>query len=330
MSTTPSSQPTTPWPRARSLLFRFAVCYTLLYYNVSLLTAIPGLSYLLAPAYTAWNHLLAFLGLVLFNLGDLTAHPRPTGSGDTALAYISQSVTIIMAVLATTLWSLLDRKRNAPSRNAYPRLAVALSVFARYNLAVVLLSYAVYKLIPVQFHPLNAHALAEPYGQSTPMALLWNFMGFSPAYTIFGGLAELIPALLLCFRRTAPLGALLAAAVLTNIVMLNFCYDVPVKLYSLNLLALAIALILPHARTLVRFFTGHPAHVSTPSLPWLQRASHQRGLLIAKAVVLVLLIAKLATGSLVIYFFMQNLPTPPPTPLTTTGFHWLQEKPNIH
>jgi hypothetical protein len=53
------------------------------------------------------------------------------------------------------------------------------------------------------------------------------------------------PATLLLFRRTATLGAMASAAVLLNIVMLNFCYDVPVKLYSLNLLLMAIFLMLP-------------------------------------------------------------------------------------
>jgi hypothetical protein len=36
-----------------------------------------------------------------------------------------------------------------------------------------------------------------------------------------------------------------SGAVLLNIVMLNFCYDVPVKLYSLNLLVMAIFLMVP-------------------------------------------------------------------------------------
>jgi hypothetical protein len=69
-------------------------------------------------------------------------------------------------------------------------------------------------------------------------------MGYSTAFTFFGGCAELLPAVFLLFRRTALLGSLLAFAVMLNIVMLNFCYDVPVKLYSLNLLLLSMFLIL--------------------------------------------------------------------------------------
>jgi hypothetical protein len=41
---------------------------------------------------------------------------------------------------------------------------------------------------------------------------------------------------LLLFRQTTTLGALLGAATMTNVVALNFMYDVPVKLFSLHLL----------------------------------------------------------------------------------------------
>jgi hypothetical protein len=46
----------------------------------------------------------------------------------------------------------------------------------------------------------------------------------------------------LLFRRTATLGAVFAVGVLSNIVMMNFCFDVPVKLFSVHLILMAIAL----------------------------------------------------------------------------------------
>ena len=77
------------------------------------------------------------------------------------------------------------------------------------------------------------------------MGILWTFMGASTAYTMFAGIAEMSGGALLLFRRTTTLGAMVAAAVLTNVVMLNFCYDVPVKLFSTNLLLMAIFLGVP-------------------------------------------------------------------------------------
>jgi hypothetical protein len=63
---------------------------------------------------------------------------------------------------------------------------------------------------------------------------------------------------------------------LTNVVMLNLSYDVPVKLYSLHLLAMAIFLAAPDLRRLADFFLFHrpiePAplvHLFEPT--WLRR-----------------------------------------------------------
>ena len=82
------------------------------------------------------------------------------------------------------------------------------------------------------------------------MGVLWSFMGASLAYTIFAGATEVTGGLLLVFRRTASPGALVSFAVLANIVALNFCYDVPVKLYSVNLLLMAAFLAAPDATRL--------------------------------------------------------------------------------
>ena len=51
-------------------------------------------------------------------------------------------------------------------------------------------------------------------------------------------------------RRTTLLGALVTAATMTNVVMLNFCYDVPVKLYSTHLLLTALVIAAPDLRRL--------------------------------------------------------------------------------
>jgi hypothetical protein len=64
------------------------------------------------------------------------------------------------------------------------------------------------------------------------MGLAWTFLGFSKAYNYFMGIAEAGGGLLLLFRRTAIFGVLLSMIVTSNIVAINFCFDVPVKLYS--------------------------------------------------------------------------------------------------
>jgi hypothetical protein len=47
----------------------------------------------------------------------------------------------------------------------------------------------------------------------------------------------------LLFRKTKTFGSLVCITVLMNIVAMNFCYDVPVKLFSSNLLLMAKLLV---------------------------------------------------------------------------------------
>jgi hypothetical protein len=164
-------------------------------------------------------------------------------------AYVQALCVLVLAALGTLIWSLLARTRPVP-----PRVANAFRVYVRYAMAAVLLSYGFAKIPPTQFQPPGPELLVRTYGDSSPMGLLWTFMGFSPAYTMFAGLMEIIPGLLLLFRPTATLGALIGAATMTNVVALNFCYDVPVKLFSVHLLCALLVIAAPDARRLLDFF----------------------------------------------------------------------------
>jgi hypothetical protein len=100
------------------------------------------------------------------------------------------------------------------------------------------------------------------------MGVVWSMMGASQGYTLFAGLAEVIPGLLLCFRRTTTLGALLACAVMSNVMALNFFYDIPVKLYSTHLFLMGVFLLAPDIQRIFRFFVLNqpvqPADLSAP------------------------------------------------------------------
>jgi hypothetical protein len=182
-------------------------------------------------------------------LGFAEASNRPNGSGDTAYAYVLHLMIIVLAAAGTVVWSALDRRRTA-----YPDLAAAAIVVLRYYLAYVLLSYAFAKL--TQFPPPRPERLDQRVGDLSPMGLLWTFMGASRPYTLFGGFAEALGGGLLLWRRTHVAGALIAMATMSNIVALNFCYDVPVKLFSTQLLLIAGVIFAPHAPRLIRAVLG--------------------------------------------------------------------------
>jgi len=50
------------------------------------------------------------------------------------------------------------------------------------------------------------------------------------------------------------LGAMLCSFILSNVVLMNFCFDVPVKLFSSNLLLIAVFILAPDANRLADFF----------------------------------------------------------------------------
>jgi hypothetical protein len=165
------------------------------------------------------------------------APPALTGSGDTLVDWYSMPVLLVLTALVVAGWSIIDRSDREARRFHW-----FIWVWARYYLAAMMMSYGVAKLLPLQFPELGLARLTTTYGDSSPMGLLWRFMGHSPVYGAFGGGAEVAGALLLVFRRTSTLGAMLLVGVLANVVVLNFAYDVPVKLFSSHLLLVAGAL----------------------------------------------------------------------------------------
>jgi uncharacterized membrane protein YphA (DoxX/SURF4 family) len=190
------------------------------------------------------------------------------GSGDKTFHYVQLHCIVVLAILIAMVWSVADRERAR-----YDKLFAWLRIYLRYVLGYTMLSYGMAKIFKGQFPYPSPMRLLEPYGESSPIGLLWTFMGYSTPYTVFSGLAEATGGMLLFFRRTTTLGALVMIAVMTNIVMLNFCYDVPVKLYSLNLLLTSVSLLAPDVQRLANVLifnrpTEPRSFGSPPHSPW--------------------------------------------------------------
>ena len=103
--------------------------------------------------------------------------------------------------------------------------------FIRYYLAYVLIGYGTAKLIDLQFHG-NLANLDQKVGDLSAMNLLWVFFGASYPYSFFVGIAQIIASIMLFNRRTSTFAAVLMFSILANIVMVNFAYNVCVKLFS--------------------------------------------------------------------------------------------------
>jgi uncharacterized membrane protein YphA (DoxX/SURF4 family) len=219
-------------------------------------------------------------------LARLFGIPNPpstfNGSGDRTYDYLALLLIALVATLGTVVWSIIDRRRAS-----YPRLATATWVLVRYSVAYAMLGYGFAKILRSQFDDLWPSQLTESVGDMSPMGLLWTFMGYSAPYTVFAGLLEAIGGVLLLWRRTTTVGALVAAAVMFNVAMLNLCYDVPVKLYSLQLFIMALAIAAPRARAVLAVLLGGAA----PEVPARARMSlrSERARLIVKLAILALM-----------------------------------------
>jgi hypothetical protein len=211
-----------------------------------------------------WNIVVPYVAKTVFHVA---ADVRPNGSGDTTYNYVQVTIWLAAALLLGAVWAAFVRKR-AHSERTYR----IFRIYLRFALASTMVSYGVVKVIQLQFPRPWLERLVQPFGTASPMGILWTFMGVSRAYNLLTGAAETLAGVLLTMRRTTLLGALLAIVVMGNIVALNFCYDVPVKLYSSELLLMAIVIVLPDARRLIDFFLRHRGEPLFQR-QWLQTAS---------------------------------------------------------
>lgn len=124
-----------------------------------------------------------------------------------------------------------------------------LQISASYILAFFLLKYGVDKIFKVQFYFPEPNTLFTPLGYLSKDILFWSTVGSSYSYSVISGIVEIIPALLLLSRKTRLLGALVAFGVLLHVLIINFSFDISVKILSSYLLILSLILILPYAKS---------------------------------------------------------------------------------
>jgi hypothetical protein len=257
---------TAGWGPAKRILFRFGFSYFGLYLLptfLSLVAFIPRAEVVVGWYSNLWGALVPWVAKRVFHL---SAPLHVTGSGDSMYSWMEAGCLLGIALIATSVWTLLARRQTE-----YTRWYEWLKVYVRFGLATIMIEYGGLKILPSQFPAPSVDRLLQPFGDASPMGLLWTFMGASAAYTSFAGLTEWLGGVLLIFRRTALLGALVCIGALTNVVMLNYCYDVPVKLFSSHLLAMAIFLVAPSLRRLADIFVLNRPVAAAPEPRLVQR-----------------------------------------------------------
>lgn len=246
-----SEAPTLRWSLGTRIAFRFCFIYFGLYclatQIVTSLIYIPNAE-IPDPA-TLWplHQIVTWIAVHIFHVHTELVYF--SGSGDKVFDWVLAFFLFVVAVIVNAVWSFLDRKReNYIALHKWFRLVI------RFALAGQMFAYGLSKVIPLQMPFPYLTRLVEPYGNFSPMGVLWSSIGASPAYEIFAGCAETLGGVLLIIPRTTMLGALVCLADMVQVFMLNMTYDVPVKLFSFHLILLSLFLLAPDLDRLANLF----------------------------------------------------------------------------
>lgn len=230
-----------PWSSGQRIAFRFFFAFFVLYIFPFPFEMLPGLSgwwqkswYSFVP-WTADNILHLSYPITVF----------PNGSGDTTFNYVQLLMQFSLALIITIIWSLMARQKSYNALHHWLRVGV------RYYLASMMIGYGFAKVFHSQMPSPMLSQLVQPFGDKSPMGLAWSYVGYSAAFSAFTGWAEVLAGALLIFRRTTALGALTGIVVMANVVAINFCFDVPVKLFSSMLLLMFFFLLAPDLQRLL-------------------------------------------------------------------------------
>jgi uncharacterized membrane protein YphA (DoxX/SURF4 family) len=247
-----SPAPVEHWSLALRIAFRFCVAYFTLFSlsNQVLggLLVVPKVNIPELSGHWPLRQITFWTAAHIFRIKHELVYTG-SGSGDKTFDWVLAFCLLVIAAVVTLVWSILDRRRpNYLTFHKWFRLAL------RFALASEMFLYGLAKVIPLQMPFPFLTRLLEPYGNFSPMAVLWSSVGASRPYEIFTGCAETLGGILLLTPRTATLGALVCLADMIQVFMLNMTYDIPVKLFSFHLILFSLFLLAPDARRMIDFF----------------------------------------------------------------------------
>ncbi|HEY0743786.1 MAG TPA: hypothetical protein VGD40_20115 [Chryseosolibacter sp.] len=165
--------------------------------------------------------------------------------GSSLNGYANWIITLVVALAAGAVWTLIDKRRSVPAKN-YETLFYWLRAIVRYRAAIGIIGFGFTKLLPVQMPYPSEGLLNTDFGDFTAQKIYWLSIGIVPWYQVFAGIVEIGAGTLLLFRKTTLLGAVLLFGALGDIVYVNFAYDGGVHVYSSYFVLLSAFLIIPY------------------------------------------------------------------------------------
>ncbi|MDO6473069.1 hypothetical protein [Maribacter sp. 1_MG-2023] len=199
-----------------------------------------------------WGQLVPFVARELLKYDGSVVY-RDNGSGDSVFFYFLIPTIMLVALATTIIWiSIIDKRLELKSsiKNHF-------NVYLRYYMAFTMFIYGFSKVFYLQFNQLTLFQLTQSFGDSSPMGLLWKFMGYSEIFSILTGITEVFAGLLLLFRKTKVIGALICFVIMVQVFMMNISFDVPVKIYSFHLIIISLLIFLPEYKRLFNLINNY-------------------------------------------------------------------------
>ena len=192
-----------------------------------------------------------FEDLILFvaSLFEGILVSNPTISSDSTTFYLLLLILFFTAIVLATILPLFNFWKKYKDN-----ILTVIQLILVYYLALIMLKYGFDKAFKAQFYLPEPNTLFTPLGMLDKDILYWSTMGSSYSYTIFMGFMEVIPALMLLFKKTRALGLFILSGVLINVVFVNLSFDISDKLFSSFLLFINLLLLAPSFKKIIQFF----------------------------------------------------------------------------
>lgn len=213
---------------------------------------------------------------------------NPEISSDSTTLYLLFFILFFIAIILVSTFSFFTFWTKHQGR-----IFEIIQLILAYYIVAIMLRYGFDKIFKAQFYLPEPNTLYTPFGMLDKDILYWSTMGTSYTYNIFMGLIEVIPALMLLYKKTRSLGLFMLLGVLINVVFVNFGFDISVKLFSSFMLLITFLLLTPSFKKVFQFFVLN----KPTSLPYLTG----KKLITSKATRLLL------KAVIILFFFTESL-----------------------
>jgi len=160
---------------------------------------------------------------------------------------------VLIGMIFSILISILILIFYDFSKINFTYLRFPLFVFLSFHLFI----YGFDKLFLKQFYFPESNLLFTPLGNLTKDILFWSTIGTSKMYNYVTGFFEVFAGILLVVNRTKIIGLFLTLVILLNVVLINFSFDISVKIFSSFLLFITILLLFPYLKSCFQFIYFH-------------------------------------------------------------------------